>query len=160
MKSDVAVILCPDSTRSSLLQCPSQYSHRLFRLVFDLPVHHLLLPRFRSRQLLYYHLLCLLHFLPLSGLPGTGAAPMPEHEPVLSFPSLASLDALAGHFVDGSIHRMRTPPYPYASSLLRSGDATAEGSPGVAFDSTALTGAVFPPHAEPPLIIDHDGEGW
>ena len=90
---------------------------------------------------------------------------MPAPEPVLSFPSVASLDALAEHFFDESEHHARTPAAPYAPSL-RLGDATAKGSPSAAFnsttlfDSTTLTGAVLPPYAEPPLVIDHDGGGW
>ena len=47
-------------------------------------------------------------------------------------------------------------PLPYAPSLLRSGDATAERNPRVA---TTLTGTVLPPHDEPPLVIGHNGEG-
>ena len=85
---------------------------------------------------------------------------MPAQEPVLSSPSSASLDALAEHFFDGSEHRARAPAAPHAPSLLSLGDANTKGSPSVGFDSATLTGAVLPPHAEPPLVIDHDGEGW
>ena len=90
---------------------------------------------------------------------------MPAQEPVLSFPSSASLDALAGHFFDGSEHRARTPAVACAHPLFRSDDAAAEGSLDVAFDSTTLFyWTNLPPrcrplHAEPPLVIDHDGEG-
>ncbi len=85
---------------------------------------------------------------------------MAAQEPVFSCPSPVSLDALAEYFFDRSKHRTPTPAVPFAPSLIGSGDATAEGSPGVAFDSTTLTGAVLPPHAEPPLVIDHHGIGW
>ena len=59
---------------------------------------------------------------------------------------------------DGSKHRARNLTIPYAPFLLRSGDATAEGSPGVAFDSATLTGVALPPHTMP-LVMDHDGGG-
>ena len=60
---------------------------------------------------------------------------------------------------------MRAPAVPCARSLLRSADTTTEGSRGVVFDPTTLfywttlIGAVLPPHAEPPPVIDHDREG-
>ena len=79
-------------------------------------------------------------------------------ELALSFPSPASLDALAEHLLDEYEQRGRTSAVPYAPSFLRLGDAIADGSPSVAFDSTSLTGAVHPPHAEPPLVIDYNGE--
>ena len=109
------------------------------------------------------------------GLAGTEPTPTPAQEIVLSLPSPASLNALAEHFFDDSEHRACTPTVPSAPSLLGSGYATAEGSPDlgvepylppdVAFGSTALfdwttlAGAILPPHAEPSLITDHDGEG-
>ena len=61
--------------------------------------HHPLLPRFRSRQPLYHH----------PDLPYTEPSPMPTQERVFSFPSFASLDALAEHFLDESEHHTRTP---------------------------------------------------
>ena len=70
----------------------------------------------------------------------------------------ASLDALVGHFFDGSKHGARNLTIAYAPLLFRSGDATAEGSPSVAFDSATLTGVALPPHAIP-LVMDHDGRG-
>ena len=110
----------------------------------------------------------------LPDLPCTEASPMSAQEPVFSFPSSASLDALADHLFDESEHRMCTPTVTYVPALPASGYATAEGSPdpgvgpylhpGIAFDSTTLfdwttfTGTVLPPHAEPSLITDHDGE--
>ena len=75
--------------------------------------------------------------------------PCPQ-EPLLSFPSPASLDTHAKHFFDGSQHRGRTPHVPYAPYLLR--------SDGVSFGSTTVTGAVPPPHAEPRLAIGHNGQ--
>ena len=98
--------------------------------------------------------------------PCTEAAPTPVLESVFSFPTPTSLDALAEHFFDESKHRMSTAAVAYALSLLRSGDPTAEGSTGIAFDSTTLfdstmlTAAVLPPHAELPLIMDHNDQGW
>jgi len=72
------------------------------------------------------------------GLPGLQSTPMPAHEPVLSLPSPPSLDALAEHFFDGSVHptctRTRTPTVPSAPSLLGSGYETAEGSPDIGVD--------------------------
>jgi hypothetical protein len=113
--------------------------------------------------------------VPPPGLPCTEATPMPAQEIVLSLSSPASLNALAEQFFDGYEHRTRTPTVPSAPSLLGSGYATAEGSPdlgvepylhpGVAlgstalFDWTTLAGAILPPHAEPSLVTDHDGEG-
>ena len=91
---------------------------------------------------------------------------MPAQEPVLPFPSPASLDALTEQFFDWFERRARIPAIPYAHSLLRLGDATAKGSPGVAFNSTTpfdpttLTVAVLPSYAEPPLLLDQDSEGW
>ena len=99
------------------------------------------------------------------GLPCTEVTPMAAQEPGLSYPSPASLDALAEHFLNGSGYRARTPAVPDAPCVLRSGGATADGNPDVAFDSTTLfnastlAGAVLPPHVEPSLVIDHDGEG-
>ena len=68
---------------------------------------------------------------------------MPAQALVLSFPSLASLDALAEHFFDRSKHLAHNPTVPYAAILPKSGDATAEGSPGIAFESTTLTALSF-----------------
>ena len=51
-------------------------------------------------------------------------------------------------------------------SHLKLGNAIAKGNPSVAFDSTTLfysttlTGTALPPHAESPLVMDHDSEGW
>jgi hypothetical protein len=133
-----------------------------------------LLPGFRNCQL-HHRLYCVycLPSLPSSVLPCPEATPMPAQEPVLSFPSPASLGALAEHFFDG----LRTPyahshtpirPFP---SLDRATQPPKEAptlgwsrtSTPIAFtrlfDWTTLTGAVLPPHAEPSLITDHDGEG-
>ena len=77
---------------------------------------------------------------------------MPAPEPVLSFLFPALLDALTEHFFDEFEHRARTPAVANAPCLLRLADAT--------FDPTTFTGAVLPPHAEPPLVIDDDVEGW
>jgi len=64
-----------------------------------------------------------------------------------------------------TVHALpQSPAVSHAPFLLRSGNTTAKGSSGVAFNSTTLfdwitlTGAVFPPHAESPLVIDHKGE--
>ena len=75
--------------------------------------------------------------------------PCPQ-EPVLSFPSPASLDAHAKHFFDGCQHRRRTLYVTYAPYLLR--------SDGFSFDSTTVTGVVSPPHAEPPLAMSHNNQ--
>ena len=80
---------------------------------------------------------------------------MPAQEPVLSFPSPASLDALAEHFYDGSEHRAPTAAVSCAPSLLNSGDAAA----GVSPVSPSIRPPALAPHAEPPLVIDHDDEG-
>jgi hypothetical protein len=75
----------------------------------------------------------------------------------------ASLDALAEHFYDGP-NTVRAPHCPVCPSLLGSGDATTEGSPGITFDSTTLlewttlTHTVLPSHAKPSLITNHDSE--
>ena len=46
------------------------------------------------------------------------------------------------------------------SHMPRLDEATSKGSHNAAFDSTTLTGAFLPMHAEPPLVIDlEDCEG-
>ena len=80
---------------------------------------------------------------------------MPAQEPILSFPSPASLDTLSEHFFDGCEHRTSTPGVSYTPSLHRSGGTTTKGNPSIAFDSSV----VLPPYAEPPLVIDHEGAG-
>ncbi len=141
-----------------------QYSHCLLSLLTCLRPTSLL-PRFRNRQPLYHHLLCMLPSLPLSFLPAFLVLKRLrcQHRSRFSLPHPRI--ARRSHWA--FIWRVRTPcahsrcficPFP------SSGDATAEGSPGVAFDSTTLfywitlTSLPLPPHAEPPLVIDHEGE--
>ena len=91
-------------------------------------------------------------------LPCTEVTPIPAQEPVFSsHPPHRSTLSLSISLTGPNT--VPTPTVPYSPSLLRSGDATAEGSPGVAFESTTYTGAVLPPHDEPLLIIGHDGKG-
>jgi hypothetical protein len=85
----------------------------------------------------------------------------------------SSLDVLAEQYFNGSGHPTHTPALPLAPSLLGPGYATAGGRPnlgvgpyphpGIAFDHAVrldrLTGVVLPPHAEPSLITDCDGDG-
>ena len=61
-------------------------------------------------------------------------------EPVLSFPSPASLDAIVGHSFDGPNTVRALPPISYILAFL---DHAAEGS----------LSAALPPHVKPPLVI-------
>ena len=84
-------------------------------------------------------------------LPRTGATPMPAQELVLSFPSPASLDAFAGISRTGPNNVRAIPLSHMPPSFL---DRVAQPSTRPRYSTRRPS----PPHAEPSLVTNHDGE--